>query len=317
MVPFVSISKYMDKVEKKLRKQTKRCKEKIAVVYANGEIVASTDGTGMAEDVIVGKSLAATLEKVRKDDKIKAVVLRVNSPGGSVFASELIKREMDLLAASKLVVASYGDYAASGGYWISAGAKVIFTDKATLTGSIGCFSMIPAVGNAVHKIAKVNIATVGSSKHSDMLTGMRHLDDTETAFMQAQIESIYDKFTTIVSDGRGLSKDSVDAIGQGRVWTGSDAVGIGLADRVGGLADAIAYAAEQVCPEMYALVEYPEVKPFSWLSLFGEDVDLDETLTSDAQVSSMFRRLLPFVPMMRKSQSPVNMARMTEVYSFD
>lgn len=318
-VSFVNFKRYSEKLQKKVfGRQNKKSKEKIAVIYADGEIVVSSDGTGMSQEMIIGKNLASTIAKVRRDDKVKAVVFRVNSPGGSVLASELIKREIDLLKAEKPVIASYGGYAASGGYWISACTDRIFTDRMTLTGSIGCFSMIPNLGNAIRKIAKVNIVTIGTSPHSDMMTGMRSLDAAETDFMQKQIEDIYDRFTTIVSTGRGISKDSVDAIGQGRVWTGSDALGIGLVDSIGGLADAIACAAQTAGLETYGIAEYPETVPFSLMSLFAETDDLDETVTSDTDPAvSMLRRVVPVAQFMRRKSEPVNMARMPELYLFN
>lgn len=319
MVRFVSLKKYIEKQAKVQKKRNKKSKGKIAVVYANGEIVMSSDQMSTSGDIIVGRDLASTLAKVRNDDNIKAVVFRVNSPGGSVVASELIKRELDLLRAKKPVVASYGDYAASGGYWISAEADRIFTDRTTLTGSIGCFSMIPNVGGAFHKIARVNIATVGSSKHSDMMAGMRQLDEAEVEFLQNQVEEIYDRFTTIVSNGRKMSKDSVDNIAQGRVWAGSDALDINLTDEVGGLKDAIAYAAGLIGVDNYGLVEYPESVPFSFMSLLASDTDLDETVTSnaDSRIGSMLGKTLHFAAVARRSKSPVMMARIPAVYSFD
>ena len=225
-VQFVKINKYASKLKKGSRKN------RIAVVYADGEIV---DNGGDAD--IVGTKLANTLRKVREDKKVKAVVFRVNSPGGSAQASEAIRHEIQLLRAEKPVIASYGNYAASGGYWISAESDYIFSDCSTLTGSIGVFGLIPSLGNAVSKNLKVNVETVGSTSHSDMMSGIRKLNDAEVAYVQKQIEKIYDDFTGLVSNGRGISKDSVDAIGQGRVWTGSDALRIGLVDSEGGLKD--------------------------------------------------------------------------------
>lgn len=314
LVGFVSLKQYADKIQRTLRKQSRKSMDNVAVVYADGEIVVSSNGsTGFSSGAaIVGKNLANTLAKVRKDDKIKAVVFRVNSPGGSVMASELIKREIDLLKEAKPVIASYGGYAASGGYWISAGTGHIFTDKTTLTGSIGCFSMIPNIGDAIRKNLKVNFATVGSSAHSDMMTGMRSLDKCETDYLQAQVEDIYDKFTTIVSEGRGISKDSVDAIAQGRVWTGSDAINIGLTDEIGGLTDAIAYAAASAGLDNYGVEEYPEIKPFSFMSLFSESDVVDESVTSDedAEMSILLQNAFPLATFLRKQQEPVMMARL-------
>ncbi|MBO4498919.1 MAG: signal peptide peptidase SppA [Bacteroidaceae bacterium] len=320
LVGFVPLKRYLAKVAKAQRKiNRKNKKSAVAVIYANGEIVTSSSGINTSSDVIIGKKLASVIAKVRKDDNIKAVVFRVNSPGGSVTASELIKREIDLLKASKPVVASYGDYAASGGYWISAGCNRIFCDKTTLTGSIGCFSMVPNLGDAIRKKLRVNFGVVSSSKHSDMMSGMRHLDESETAFLQTQIEEIYDNFTTIVSEGRSMDKDRVDEIGQGRVWAGTDALGIGLVDEIGDLYQAIKCAAETAELSDYALVEYPEVTPFSFMSLFSQPQDLDETVTSDSEsaVSIMLDTKFPFVSAMFESKSPVMMARLPYTISFN
>lgn len=213
--------------------------KKIAVIYADGEIV-----DGSAEDAVAGDRFASIIEGIRKDSKVKAVVLRVNSPGGSVLASEKIKHELDLLKAEKPLVASYGTYAASGGYWISNNCEKIFTSPYTLTGSIGVFSMIPEFSKTASDVLHVGVENVPSGKHADMYSLMRPFDKDEYNYMLRSIEDIYDRFTTIVSEGRDIPKEEVDAIGQGRVWTGSDAIGIKLADETGTLADAIAYAAD-------------------------------------------------------------------------
>ena len=247
--------------------QTTKSKDKIAVLYANGEIV--TDGD--TEQAIVGAKFAAEVEKVRKDTTIKAVVFRVNSPGGSVQASQFIRRELELLRQTRPVIASYGDYAASGGYWISAESDKIFCDNTTLTGSIGVFAMIPNLGSAAKKTLKVNVQSVSSHKHSDMMGGMRSLDASEQQYMQNAIENVYDEFLTIVSGGRDMAKEAVDEIAQGRVWCGRDAFGIGLADEKGGLVDAIAYAATAAGLEDYKLVEYPTAKSTMerFMEMFG------------------------------------------------
>lgn len=213
--------------------------KKIAVIYADGEIV-----DGSAEDAVAGDRFASIIEGIRKDSKVKAVVLRVNSPGGSVLASEKIKHELDLLKAEKPLVASYGTYAASGGYWISNNCEKIFTSPYTLTGSIGVFSMIPEFSKTASDVLHVGVENVPSGKHADMYSLMRPFDKDEYNYMLRSIEDIYDRFTTIVSEGRDIPKEEVDAIGQGRVWTGSDAIGIKLVDETGTLADAIAYAAD-------------------------------------------------------------------------
>lgn len=215
-----------------------KSKKQIAVIYAHGNIVE-----GSAPQNIGGDDFSTLLSMVRADSSVKAVVLRVSSPGGSVLAADKIKTEIDLLRKVKPVVASYGDYAASGGYWISASCDKIYTDKMTLTGSIGCFSMVPDLSKTAKDIAHVGIATVSSNKHGAMLTPFHTLDEAEVAAMQSQIENIYGKFVANVAEGRELSPAYVDSIAQGRVWTGADAIGINLADEIGSLSDAINYAA--------------------------------------------------------------------------
>ena len=215
-----------------------KARQKIAVIYANGEII---DGNGKSD--IAGDRFATVINKVRADSTVKAVVLRVNSPGGSVTASEKIKEALDLLKAEKPVIASYGGYAASGGYWISNNCEKIYSDAATLTGSIGVFGLVPDFSKTAKDIAHVGVESVTSHKHGDMMGMMRPFDKDEYDAMLAGIEAVYDRFTTIVSEGRGIPKETVDAIGQGRVWTGADALKINLVDEIGTLEDAIHYAA--------------------------------------------------------------------------
>lgn len=233
---------------------------KVAVIYADGEIIDGNDKMQVA-----GDRFAKVIADVRNDKSVKAVVLRVNSPGGSVLASEKIKTELDLLRESVPVIASYGNYAASGGYWISACSDYIFSNATTLTGSIGVFSMIPDFSGTINDKLRVNITPVNSNRHADMYGGMRPLDKNEIAYMQASVEKIYDKFTGIVSEGRDMSVPSVDAIAQGRVWAGAEAIKIGLVDQIGTIEDAIAYAAMSIedvsSPADVQIVEYP--KPLS------------------------------------------------------
>ncbi len=215
-----------------------KAKKKVAVIYATGDIV-----DGDAKENVAGNRFAKIISDVRKDSSVYAVVLRVNSPGGSVLASEKIKAELDLLRESKPIIASYGDYAASGGYWISANCDKIYSNASTLTGSIGVFSMIPDLGDVVKDKLHVTITPVNSNEHSDMYNGFRPLNQKELDYMQASVENIYDKFTKLVSEGRGMPVARVDEIAQGRVWTGADAIGIGLVDEIGTIEDAINYAA--------------------------------------------------------------------------
>lgn len=267
----IGFVKLADYAPGKLVQHTK-AKEKVAVLYANGEIVMDGD----TEQNIVGAKFAAEVEKVRKDSTIKAVVFRVNSPGGSVEASQFVRREMELLRQTKPVIASYGEYAASGGYWISAECDKIFCDNMTLTGSIGVFGLVPNIGSAAKKTLKVNIQSVTSHAHSDAMGGTRSLDAAEQQYMQNSIEDIYDQFLGIVAGGRNMTKEAVDEIAQGRVWCGCDAFGIGLADEKGGLVDAIAYAASAAGLEDYRLVEYPVAKTTMerFMEMFGNNASM-------------------------------------------
>ena len=218
---------------------TVKADKKVAVIYAEGNIV-----DGNEKQQVAGDRFAGIIEDVRKDSTVKAVVLRVNSPGGSVLASEKIKNEIELLQKRGVpVIASYGDYAASGGYWISAGCDKIYSNATTLTGSIGVFSMIPDISGVIEDKLHVNITPVNSNKHADMLSMMRPLDKAELDYMQASVEKIYDKFTALVAEGRDMTVEGVDNIAQGRVWTGAEALGIGLVDEIGTIEDAINYAA--------------------------------------------------------------------------
>ena len=227
----------------------------VAVIYADGEIVDGKEYNNVAGDRFV-----QIIDKIRKDKSVKAVVLRVNSPGGSVSASEKIRAALDLLQKEKPLVASFGDYAASGGYWISSGCQKIYADATSITGSIGVFSMIPEFSDVTKKIG-VAVETVGSNKHSDMFSLMRPFNGEELRFLQASVEDIYERFVNLVASSRGLDPARVDEIAQGRVWTGADALEIGLVDEIGTLEDAIAYAAslaELYSSDGYSVVGYPQ-----------------------------------------------------------
>ena len=240
----VSMSEYVESLRDNGSK-------KVAVLYAEGEIVRSGSG-------IAGEKFAREIAKVRADSSIKAVVFRVNSPGGEVVASEMIRREIEALRKDKPVIASYGDYAASGGYLISAGTDRIFVDNATLTGSIGVFGQVVSYGEALNKKLHIHPFTVGTHEHSDMGSGMRPLDEKELARYQADIDGIYDEFVRVVSDGRGMDRSAVEAVAQGRVWSGRDALKNGLADEKGLLLDAVKYAAKRAGLDKYGIAVYPE-----------------------------------------------------------
>lgn len=239
-----------------------RSRNRIAVIYADGEIIDGNDPVAN----VAGDRFASIIDKVRADDGIQAVVLRVNSPGGSVLASEKIKHELDLLGQKVPLVASYGDYAASGGYWISNNCSKIFSDATTLTGSIGVFGMIPDASKALKNVLHVGSWSAKSHRHADMMRLTRPFDQAEYNFMLRSIETIYDKFTAIVAEGRDMEQSKVDEIGQGRVWTGSDALKLGLVDEIGTLEDAIRYAASAIGADSWQVLEYP--KPLTGMEYF-------------------------------------------------
>ena len=253
----VSIQDYIDDLKKG------PADKKVAVIFADGDIVGS-DGA------IVGEELARVIADVRADSTVKAVVFRVNSPGGEVTPADLIRREIELLQKDKPVVASYGSYAASGGYLISAGCKRIFTDNSTLTGSIGVFGLVPSLAKAIRKNLKVNVVSLGTNAHSTMGGSMEPLTEDEQAWYLKEIEEIYDNFVKVVSDGRALTVEEVDEIAQGRVWSGADALKIGLCDEKGTLVDAIKYVAGESGLEKYRVVTYPKSKSFL-AQIFGKD----------------------------------------------
>ena len=240
----INLKEYVKKVKKGSGK-------KVAVLYADGEI--TRDGNEIA-----GEKFAAQIAKLRKDESIKAVVFRVNSPGGEVVAADIIRREIELLGKEKPVIASYSSYAASGGYLISAGCSKIFCDNTTLTGSIGVFGMVPNVGKAASKILKVNFETVKTDPHAAAGSLFTGLDGEEEAWYQKEIELIYEDFVGVVADGRHMTTEQVDDLAQGRVWAGKDALLLGLCDEKGTLLDAIDYAAEQAGLSKYKIVVAPE-----------------------------------------------------------
>lgn len=249
-----------------------RAENEVAVIYATGNIIDGSD-----QQQVAGDRFAEIISKVRKNKKVKAVVFRVNSPGGSVLASEKIRDEISLLAEEKPVIASFGDYAASGGYWISAGCDYIFTNSSTLTGSIGVFSMIPDFSKTLDEIAHVNITSVNSNRHSDIYSTLRPLTAKETAYMQEAVEDIYGQFVSVVAEGRSISPEYVDSIAQGRVWSGNDAVRLKLADKTGNIMDAVRYAViaggQDASSDLseWDIVEYPA--PLSTIEMLIQTID--------------------------------------------
>jgi protease-4 len=231
---------------------------KIAVVFADGDIEMGKDQKGS----IASDDYRVLLQKLRNDASISAVVLRVNSPGGSSLASDIIWREIDLLKKEKPVIVSMGNYAASGGYYISCGADSIFADDNTITGSIGVFSVIPNVELFMKNKLGITFDRVKTGQYADMPSATRTLNPTEQRFMQASVDSVYASFKSRVAIGRKKNVNYIDSIAQGRVWIGADAIKVGLVDKIGTLNDAIASASKMAHLKGYSIKSYPENKSF-------------------------------------------------------
>ena len=244
-------------------------KNKIAVIYASGTIVM---GKGN-ESNIGGNSFSDLIRKERKDTIVKAIVLRVNSPGGNAVASDIIWKELELAAKVKPVVISMGNYAASGGYYISAPGTKIFASPTTITGSIGVFGMIPDFQGLMTKKLGITNQTVNTNKYSDFPSVFRPMGTYEKEVMQSGIDKMYEEFVSKVALGRKMRAPAVDSIAQGRVWTGADAKGIGLVDEFGGLKASIEAAASLAGIETYSLRELPAIEdPYTRLmSQFSGD----------------------------------------------
>lgn len=240
-----------------VEEKTSRSSEEVAVLYAFGEI---TDEYG---DGIVGTKLIEEIDKLRKNEDVKAVVLRVNSPGGSASASEQIHHALTLLKAEKPLVVSMGDYAASGGYYISSPAHYIYAEPTTLTGSIGIFGLIPCYGKLADRVG-VDFDGVKTARLADleMNAVTKGMNTEERALMQGMINRGYELFTRRCAEGRGMSQDSIKAIAEGRVWSGTRALQIGLVDSLGHIEAAIAKAAELAQMDKYKVVSYPEKEDF-------------------------------------------------------
>ena len=265
-------------------KGAKKEGDQIAVYYAYGEIVASEAG-GMTDTdhCIEANTVCKDLEKLMNDDDVKAVVLRVNSPGGSAYASEQIWRAVTNLKAKKPVVVSMGGYAASGGYYISCNANYIYTEPTTLTGSIGIFGMFPDVSQLLTQKLGVKFSEVKTNKHSAFGAVSRPLNADETALLEQYIDRGYKLFRKRVADGRKLKVEQVEEIAQGRVWLGNDALPIKLVDAVGSLNDAVKKAAELAKLKEYHATAYPEEE--SWLSSLFDSVTKKSYLDEEMQAA--------------------------------
>jgi protease-4 len=250
-VSFIDLADYSSTITKDLSEQSK-----IAVVYADGEIV---DGKGR-DGEIGAESFSKMIRKLRADDKVKAIVLRVNSPGGSALASDIMWRELMLAKKDKPLIVSYGDLAASGGYYISCMGDKIFAQPNTITGSIGVFGLIPNAQKFFTDKLGITFDEVKVTKHGVLGGITKPLDPEEAAFAQRNVEKTYREFKLRVAEGRHKDTAYIETIAQGRVWTGNQGIANGLVDTIGGLDDAIAYAAQKANLKNYRLKEYPESK---------------------------------------------------------
>ena len=268
-------------------------KDKVAVLYAEGAI--SDAG---AEGIVEGKILK-TIKKIYKDDDVKAVVFRVNSPGGSADASEQIWHAMKMLQDKGIpVVVSMGDYAASGGYYISCNADYIYAEPTTLTGSIGIFGTVPNINKLREKVG-LDIDGVSTNKHSALNVNAiyRGMNPQETALMQNMVERGYDLFTRRCADGRGMTQDAIKKIGEGRVWLGKDALEIGLVDELGNINDAIKKAVEMAELGEYQLVSYPEKKdPFEEMLKMFDTTTPEEQLIMQVREFASKPRIMALMP---------------------
>lgn len=268
-------------------------KDKVAVLYAEGQIFDS------GKEGIVDTEVIKTVKKIHKDDAIKAVVLRVNSPGGSADASEQIWHAVKTLQEKGLpVVVSMGDYAASGGYYISCGADYIYAEPTTLTGSIGIFGTVPNASKLMDKIG-LDIDGVSTNKHSALTINAvyKGMNKQEFALMQSMVERGYDLFTKRCADGRGVSQEEIKKVGEGRVWLGKDALEIGLVDELGNINNAIAKAAELANLGEYAIVDYPEkTDPFEELLKMFDTTTPEERLMLKMREFASKPRIMALTP---------------------
>ena len=246
----INIADYSEYASKKIN--TNYSKNRIAVIYAEGDIMYAEGEKGIVGQGAMNKSL----EKARNDDKIKAIVLRVNSPGGSALASELIWREIELTKNVKPVIVSMGDLAASGGYYIASNAHKIIAEPTTITGSIGVFGMLPNGKQFADNIG-INAEQVATNKNAVTYSFFEPLDDNQRGFIKEGILEVYELFSKRVAEGRNLTREQVENVAQGRVWTGADALKNGLVDELGGLDLALKRAAEAADIKEYQIREFP------------------------------------------------------------
>ncbi len=284
---FKGFEKYAQKKFEEQQKIAHFKKANIAVIVAEGAVIV--EGEGLAS-----KNITKLLRDARKDDEIKTIVFRINSPGGSALASDEIWREVKLANEKKKVIVSMGDVAASGGYYIAAPASKIFAEETTITGSIGVFGVIPYTGKMLENKLGLTFDRVSTNQHAVLSTNQK-LSEKEFSIIQNEVDHIYSAFLNVVAEGRGMTPEQVNAVARGRVWTGKDALRVGLVDTLGGINDAIAYAAKEAGIEHPLIRYYPKVKKEPWMEILEsfdneEDNVIKETVIP-VELTEMYKRI--------------------------
>jgi protease-4 len=273
------------------------------VIYASGDIVSGTE----ENNYIPSEIFAKAVRKAREDKNVKAIVLRINSPGGEMIAADVILRELKLAAKEKPIVSSFGDYAASGGYYIACASSYIIAQPTTLTGSIGVFSVIPNIQNTLKNKLGITIDGVKTNDNAEYISMVRPMTAFQKAVMLRETESAYGTFIGYVAENRKMSTAAVDSIGQGRVWCGTEAIKIGLVDELGNINRAVAKAAELAKLKNYKLISLPSQK--------DPMTKLMESLSGDKQEEAMLKshlgELYSYYEYIRKSDGHIGVqARM-------
>lgn len=293
-VQFYDFEKYSSKKFYQSQILTQTDQPNIAVILAEGGVAKSGEG-------LTSEDICDLFQKARNNPSVKTVVFRINSPGGSALASDEIWREVKLTNAVKKVIVSMGDVAASGGYYIAAPASTIFAEPTTITGSIGVFGVIPYTGKMLENKLGITFDRAQTNKHS-ILTTNRRLTEDELLMIQKSVDEIYDQFKTVVAEGRGMSKEEVNVIARGRVWTGADAKKIGLVDELGGLKDAIAFAAKKAGIKKPKVVYYPFVKEDK-LGEFFEQLEEQENISAKSSAPALPEELVKYYERLKHIES--------------
>ena len=285
-INFKGFEKYAQKKFETQQKIARAKKANIAVIIAEGNVIVEGDG-------LASRNITKLLRKARKDDDIKTIVFRINSPGGSALASDEIWREVKLANEKKKVIVSMGDVAASGGYYIAAPASKIFAEETTITGSIGVFGVIPYTGKMLENKLGLSFDRVSTNKHAVLSTNQK-LSEKEFSIIQEEVDHIYTAFLKVVAEGRGMTIEQVNRVARGRVWTGIDALRVGLVDTLGGIKDAIAYAAKDAGIKNPLVRYYPKVEKEAWVEIIEsleEQGNSNKKAAIPAELKKMYKRI--------------------------